>query len=66
MQGFGSNLMRRDNLKTRKWLHSVNRTSTRQSLPGQDIIHSPLARVVWMISACIKALRNARIDRNHG
>ena len=43
----GSNLTCRDDLKTRWWLHSVDPTSTGLSSLGQNIIHSPVARVVY-------------------
>ena len=43
----GSNLTCRDDWKTRWPLHSVDLTSMGLSLPGQNIIHSPVARVVY-------------------
>ena len=43
----GSNLTCRDDWKTRWRLHSVDLTSTGLSSPGQSIIHSPVARVVY-------------------
>ena len=43
----GSNLTCRDDSKTRWQLHSVDPTSTRLSLLGQNIIHSSIARVVY-------------------
>ena len=43
----GSNLTCRDDWKTRWRLHSVDLTSTGLSLPDQNIIHSPVARVVY-------------------
>ena len=43
----GSNLTCRDDWKTRWPLHSVDLTSMGLSSPGQNIIHSPVARVVY-------------------
>ena len=43
----GSNLTCRDDWKTRWRLHSVDLTSTGISSPGQNVIHSPVARVVY-------------------
>ena len=43
----GSNITCRDDSKTRWRLHSVNPTSMGLSSLGQNIIHSPVARVVY-------------------
>ena len=43
----GSNLTCRDDWKTRWRLHSVGLTSTGLFSPSQNIIHSPVARVVY-------------------
>ena len=43
----GSNLTCRDDSKTRWRLHSVDLTSTGLSSLDQNIIHSPVARVVY-------------------
>ena len=58
----GSNLTCRDDSKTRWRLHSVDPTSTGLFSLSQNIIHSSITRVVWMMSACIEAYNNARID----
>ena len=42
----GSNVTCRDEWKTRWQLHSEDQTSMELSLPGKDIIHSPVVRVV--------------------
>ena len=43
----GSNLTCGDDWKTRWRLHSVDLTLTGISSPGQNVIHSPVARVVY-------------------
>ena len=43
----GSNLTCKDDWKTRRQLHSVDLTSTGVSLPGRNIIHLLVARVVY-------------------
>ena len=43
----GSNLTCKDDRISRWRLHSVGPTSTGLSLLGQNIIHSPVARVVY-------------------